>query len=94
MKAQNAKPKGLPRKTCKEITDLISNYLNNSLEARVKRQFEDHLKICPDCVAFLQTFRKTVSGIHSMRAENMPENLRRNILSFLQSRARRRRMRV
>jgi hypothetical protein len=88
MKARNTNLKGFPPTTCKEIADLLSKYLNNSLQAQVKRQFETHLKICPDCAAFLKTFRKTVSVVHAIRAENMPENVRRNILGFLQSRAR------
>jgi predicted anti-sigma-YlaC factor YlaD len=88
MKAQNANSQRLSPKTCKEITDLLSNYLNNSLQPQVRRQLEEHLKMCPDCVAFLKTFRKTVSVAHALRAEAMPKNVRRNILAFLQSRAR------
>jgi hypothetical protein len=91
MPARNTDLKRLPPKTCKEIADLVSNYLNNSLAGRVRRRFDEHLKICPDCVAFLKTFQKTISVIHSVRAEDMPEKMRRNILDFLQSRARGRR---
>ena len=84
----------LSKKTCKQITDLVANYLNDNLGPRVKRQFVEHLKICPDCVAFLKTYRKTIAVGHSLRAENMPEKVRRNILNFLHSRARGRRTRA
>jgi hypothetical protein len=84
----------LPQKTCKEIAALVSDYLHDNLEARLRRQFEEHLKICPDCIAFLKTFRKTVSLIPSVRAEDMPDHVRQNILTFLKSRARRRRARA
>jgi anti-sigma factor RsiW len=94
MAALNTELGRLSQKTCKEITDLVSNYLNDGLEARLKRQFEEHLRICPDCVAFLKTFQKTVSAMRSVRAEDMPENVRRNILGFLQRRVRRRRTRA
>jgi hypothetical protein len=79
----------LTARTCKQITDLLSKYLNDGLGPRLKRDFEHHLKICPDCVAFLNTYRKTVSLVHSIRAEDMPDSVRRNILTFLKSRARR-----
>ena len=91
MAAQNTL---LSKKTCKQITDLVANYLNDNLAPRVKRQFVEHLKICPDCVAFLNTYRKTIAVGHSLGAENMPENVRRNILGFLRSRARGRRTRA
>jgi predicted anti-sigma-YlaC factor YlaD len=94
MAVRNSNVKNLPQKTCKEISDLLSNYLDNSLAARVKRQFDEHLKICPACVAFLNTFQKTLSVVHSVRVEDMPENVRRNVLGFLRSRARRRRTRA
>jgi hypothetical protein len=84
----------LSQKTCKQITDLVANYLNDSLGPRVKRQFDEHLKICPDCIAFLNTYRKTIAVSHSLRAEDMPEKVRRNVLGFLHSRARRRRTRA
>jgi hypothetical protein len=88
MAALNTELGRLSQKTCKEITELISDYLNNHLEARLKRQFEQHLRICPDCVAFLKTFRKTIFAVRSVRAEDLPENVRRNILGFLQRRVR------
>ena len=88
MKARSANLKRLPRKSCKEIADLVSNYLNNSLQPRLKQQFEEHLKICPDCMAFLKTFRKTVALVHSVDAADMPEDVQRNIWNFLRNRAR------
>jgi hypothetical protein len=54
----------------------------------IKREFDQHLRICPDCVAFLNTYRKTVAVAKSVRAADMPEQVRRNILGFLQARAR------
>lgn len=84
----------LSQKTCKQITALVQKYLNDSLGPRVKQQFDEHLINCPDCVAFLNTYRKTVAVSHAVSAEDMPKNVRRDILSFLQSRARRRRTRA
>jgi hypothetical protein len=81
----------LTQKTCEEIGNLVSDYLNGTLQVRIRRQFEQHLEICPDCVAFLNTFRETVSRVRSIRAEDMPETVRRNILEFLRSRARNKR---
>jgi Putative zinc-finger len=88
MAARKTTVKALTNKTCKQIADLVCNYLNDTLAPRVKRDFNQHLTICPDCVAFLNTYKKTVATTRSIRAGDMPENVRNNILDFLRSRAR------
>jgi len=76
----------LTNETCKQITDLIFNYLNDTLAPAVKRDFQQHLRICPDCVSFLNTYRKTVSLTRSVKAEEIPPIVRDQILDFLRCR--------
>jgi len=90
MPARERAIKLLTNKTCKEITDLIFGYLNDTLSPSVKRDFERHLRICPDCVNFLNTYRKTAATSASLRPEAMPVKVRENILEFLRSRIRKR----
>jgi hypothetical protein len=73
-------------RTCKEITGLILDYLNDTLSPSVRRDFNRHLRICPDCVAFLRTYKKTASLTRSVRAEDLPAKVRRNILDFSRER--------
>jgi Putative zinc-finger len=88
MAIRKATTKVLTNKTCKEITDLIFGYLNDTLDGTVKRDFQRHLRICPDCVNFLNTYKKTVVASGSLRAEDIPEKVRDNILDFLHNRIR------
>lgn len=46
--------------SCKEATALIMEYLNGSASPDVALAFEAHLADCPDCTAFLNTYKKTV----------------------------------
>lgn len=78
----------LTNKTCKQMTDLVFNYLNDKLSPHVKRDFQQHLQICPDCVNFLNTYKKTVSVTRSVRPDEIPPTVRNNILDFLRSRVR------
>jgi hypothetical protein len=78
----------LTNKTCKQMTDLVFDYLNDKLSSSMKRDFEQHLKICPDCVNFLKTYKKTVSVTRSVRPEEIPPRVRNNILDFLRRRVR------
>ena len=78
----------LTNKTCKEITDLIFGYLDNTLSRSVMRDFQRHLSVCPDCVSFLSTYKRTVTTSRSLRPEDMPAIVRHNILGFLRKRIR------
>jgi len=78
----------LTNKTCKQMTDLIFDYLNDKLSPNVRRDFQQHLKICPDCVNFLNTYKKTVSESRSICSEEIPPRVRNNILNFLRRRVR------
>jgi hypothetical protein len=82
--------RALANKTCKEITDLICGYVNDTLSPAVKRDFQRHLRICPDCVNFLNTYKKTVTTSGSLRPEEIPAEVRDNVLEFLRSRIRKR----
>jgi hypothetical protein len=81
--------KALANKTCRQMTDLALDYLNEKLAAAVKRDFEQHLSICPDCVSFLNTYKKTVAATRSITASRLPPKVREIILTFLRKRIRR-----
>ena len=70
------------------MTDLVFGYLNNTLSGSVTRDFRRHLRVCPDCVNFLNTYKKTVTTSRSLRPEDMPAIVRQNILGFLRKRIR------
>jgi hypothetical protein len=76
----------LTHKTCKQITELVSDYLSDKLSPTAKRDFQEHLRICPDCVAFLNTYKKTVAVTRSVAIEDISQNVRNNILTFLRKR--------
>ena len=74
--------------TCKEITDLILSYLNDQMSANTKRKFQRHLKLCPDCVNFLNTYRTTMSQTQQVSVASMPAKVQANLLAYLQQKLR------
>jgi len=79
----------LSAKTCKQITELMVDYLTDKLQPKVKEDFKKHLDICPDCVSFVNTYKKTVQSTATLRSEEIPPKVRDNILSFLRGKLRR-----
>jgi Putative zinc-finger len=88
MAARKSAQEILTKKTCKQMTNLVFDYLHDKLSPNVKRDFQQHLRICPDCVNFLNTYKKTVSVTRSIRAEEIPPSVRNSILDFLRGRMR------
>jgi len=46
--------------TCRELVDFLGAYLDGALPDEVRRRFEEHLAVCPECAAYLETYRETV----------------------------------
>ena len=47
--------------TCRQFADFIADYLSGELPADTRRSFEDHLSVCPNCVAYLSNYRDTMA---------------------------------
>jgi anti-sigma factor RsiW len=46
--------------TCKQLIEFIGEYLDGELPADARHEFERHLNVCPSCVAYLDSYRKTI----------------------------------
>ena len=74
--------------TCRHITSLIADYLNEALDLRTKTEFEAHVSGCRDCQAFLGTYRKTLEATHNLAYEAIPADLQDRTLIFLRKKIR------
>jgi hypothetical protein len=73
------------RLTCEQVTNLIRDYLNGELAPEVTATFEDHLRRCTDCVAFLKTYQQTVQAVQSLSYEDIPPEVQIRVRQFLRS---------
>ena len=46
--------------TCWELVEFLLDYLDGLLSEPERRSFEEHLGECPDCVAYLGTYREAI----------------------------------
>jgi RNA polymerase sigma-70 factor (ECF subfamily) len=68
---------------CPRIVSLLSDYLDGRLPSDVCVELEQHLSGCPECTAFVGTFRSTVSLLQSLEEKDLPEELRLRLRAFL-----------
>jgi len=76
------------REKCREMIALLSEYIDGALPPDRARGLEAHLAICDPCVAFLESLRKTRSAVGALREEDIPEDCRRALRSFLDDKVR------
>ncbi|MBI4496109.1 MAG: zf-HC2 domain-containing protein [Deltaproteobacteria bacterium] len=72
--------------TCKDLVDLLSEYVDGELDAATARQLEEHLRDCVDCKAFLDTFRRARTMTRAAVETAMPVELRARLRRFLRDR--------
>ena len=69
--------------SCSRLVSLLSDYLDGRLPSDVCAELEQHLTGCPECTAFVGTFRSTVSLLQSLDEKDLPEELRLRLRAFL-----------
>jgi anti-sigma factor RsiW len=68
---------------CSRIVSLLSDYIDGRLPADERGELDEHLAGCPDCTTFVSTYRSTVSLLHSLSEDDLPEELRVRLRAFL-----------
>ncbi len=69
--------------TCQQVTDAIIDYLTGEMQSTTTALFDEHLQGCPDCVAFLNTYRSTIRATRSLSYDDVPNEVRTRVQQFL-----------
>ncbi len=59
--------------TCREVADFLSAYLDGELPDKERRAFGRHLFWCRDCVAYVESYRKTVELLRTLGKDGPAE---------------------
>ncbi len=66
--------------TCQELVELVTEYLEYSLDADARARFELHLSVCPGCIDYLEQIRLTVRATGQLREEALEPAVRNALL--------------
>ncbi len=58
--------------TCKELVELVTDYLEGQLSASEQTRFEAHLAICPGCQNYLEQMRQTIRLLGRLSEDGVP----------------------
>lgn len=59
--------------TCKELVELVTQYVEGAMRPPERRAFEAHLAECPPCVTYLEQMRRTIEIVGTLREESIPD---------------------
>ena len=79
-----AKAPSEPR--CREIVNLLADYLDGSLDRATAESLQAHLEGCTPCIAFVNTYKGTVKAARQLKETDIPPELKERLLSFLRKR--------
>lgn len=58
--------------TCKELVELVTDYLEGDLSPSERVRFELHISICGDCTRYLDQMRATIAAVGGLPADSIP----------------------
>ncbi len=70
---------------CRQIAELLGEYVDGSLPPHLRHLIDWHIEGCAPCVAFVNTYRGTVSAARNLRDVPMPPELKKRLLAVLRS---------
>ncbi len=66
--------------TCRELAELVTDYLEGALPPLERARFEDHLVTCPGCLAYLERMQRIIRTLGVLREHSIEPEARRELL--------------
>jgi len=75
---------------CKELAYMLADYIDGSMDPRLREELDAHLAKCEPCMAFTKTFRATCEGTRKLREAieyAIPDEVRKRLDLFVRTAA-------
>ena len=67
---------------CQQAVELVTDYLEGALSRRERRRFEAHLRACPNCAAYLEQIRTTISLAGAVEPDDLSPEARADLIAL------------
>lgn len=57
--------------TCQELVELVTEYLEGTLPAQKRAEFEEHLQDCEGCTRYLEQMRITIRTVGKLSEQDI-----------------------
>lgn len=72
-----------PHVSCRDVVDLLIDYIEQDLDGDREALVERHLSDCPTCHTFVRQYRRTSALCRDELARNMPCDLQTRLVAAL-----------
>jgi anti-sigma factor RsiW len=70
---------------CNELVELVTAYLDGTLDIETRARFDMHLLDCDGCENYLQQFRETVRTVGKIRDDELDPAFRNRLLNVFKN---------
>lgn len=67
--------------TCRELVELVTDYLDGGLSRRDRARFDAHIAGCTNCTRYLEQFRETIRLTGSLRESDVSNEAEAELLA-------------
>lgn len=72
--------------TCKDFLHALNDYLDETEDAGLRREVEEHVGECPNCWVVFNTTQKTLKVFKGMEPKEIPEDIHNRLMTRLHER--------
>jgi len=66
---------------CQEVVEVITDYLESAMDARLRASFEAHLSGCPHCTHYVEQMRAMIRVSGTIEAESLSPEFQAGLLA-------------
>jgi anti-sigma factor RsiW len=67
--------------TCRELVEVVSDYLEDRLPADDRRRLQEHLDECPYCMEYIGQMRQTIAVLGELTEDSISPETRGELLA-------------
>ncbi len=67
--------------SCRELVELVTEYLEGTLSRRDRKRFEAHIAGCPHCTTYLHQMREVIATLGRLTVDSIAPRAREELLA-------------
>ncbi len=71
--------------TCRELVELVTEYLEGVLDRTDRRRFEKHIASCENCAAYVDQMRQTVAAFGNLDEQSLDPAAREELMGVFRN---------
>ena len=73
--------------TCQEMVDILSDYLEGSVDEATRQEIEAHLALCPGCAEYLRQMRSTLRTLGHIPLDTLSDAAKQDLTAAFRARS-------